>query len=327
MRYLGYERNGEPGAVLALRDGDEPQAKMGEVVVALEAAPLHIADLLAVRGELDFIARGGGVPGFEGVGRIVALGEGVTRWRVGERVILPMAYGALQERRALPADALWPAPEDVAPQEIALARINLATAWLLLNAYETMRPGEVVLQNAANANVAGYVAALGDAQGLTVIDLVRREEAARALREAGRRHVLVDGPDLPARLSGLGLAPPRLALDAVGGAATRRLGACTANGGLVLAYGFLAHEPYALDYPDMMFRDVRLRAMMTDRALARVGEDGQARMARAVFDVLASGRTRAEIAGVYPFSRFREAFAHAARTGEARQGKVILVPE
>ena len=323
MKVLAYETNGEPWNVVRLVERPRPVAGPGEVTVRLEAAPLHIADLLAIRGALDFVAQGPGISGFEGVGRIVSCGPGVHAWRVGERVILPMAYGALQEERAVSAANLWRAPEGVAAEQLALVRINAATAHLLLHAYTTLRPGDCVVQNAANSNVAHYVHLLGITLGIEVIDVVRRSELVGMLAAAGRRNVLLDGPDLAGRIRALGLQP-KLGLDAVGGAATARLGASLADGGLILSYGFLAHEAYAIDWPDMMFRDVRLRGMMTDRALARIGPVGIKSMQNALFDLMAKTGGQAEISQCYTFAQAAEALRHAAEVESGRTGKVIL---
>jgi NADPH:quinone reductase-like Zn-dependent oxidoreductase len=327
VKSLRYDQNGEPGEVLRLVDAATPTITSGGVIVALEAAPVHIADLKAVRGDLAFIPRGGGVPGFEGVGRVIACGPGERRWKAGDRVILPMAYGAWQEELSVRSDALWRAPDGVPAEQLALARINLSTAYLLLNAYEALAPGDWIIQNAANANVAHYVHMLAADRGISVIDLVRRPELVAALGASGRRHVLVDQAGLAGIVKDRWGISPRLAFDAIGGGATARLGNCVCDGGLVLAYGFLAESAYRIDYPDMMFRDVRLRGMMTDRAIERIGADGVQSMMACLEAAMASSLMHADIAGIYPFSDFRAALAHAAATGAARQGKVILVPD
>jgi len=323
MRVLAYAENGEPWDVVRLVERPRPVAAAGEVVVRLEAAPLHIADLLAIRGKLDFIAPGPAVPGFEGVGRIVSCGQGVQQWRAGDRVILPMAYGALQEERAVAADSLWRAPEGVAAEQLALVRINAVTAYLLLHAYETLKAGECVIQNAANSNVAHYVRLLGSTLGISVIDVVRRPELVETLASTTRSHVLLDGLDLNERIRALGQAP-KLALDAIGGAATARLGSAVADGGLVLSYGFLAHQAYEINWPDMMFRDVHLRGMMTARAIDRIGPAGVVAMQDVLFDLMARTGGQADIASCYTFAQAAEAFRHAAEVGTERSGKVIL---
>jgi mitochondrial enoyl-[acyl-carrier protein] reductase / trans-2-enoyl-CoA reductase len=326
MRCLEYPSNGVPWDVIRLIERPTPEPKAGEVIVALEAAPVHIADLKAIEGNLAFIPQGPGTPGFEGVGRIIECGPDVKDWKVGDRVILPLAYGAWQEHRAVAAQDLWHAPDHVPAEQLALVRINLTTAWQLLNAYVDLQPGDWVIQNAANSNVAGYAAALARSRGIGTIDLVRRPELIPPFEESGRAHVTLDTSEAIADICKKLGAQPRLALDAIGGEATSRLGNVTANDGLVLAYGFLSEQPYQIDYPDAMFRNVRLEAMMIDRASLKIGRDGLARMASELQSFIATEPLNAEIAGIYSFDEAPEALRHAARTGQARAGKIILKP-
>ncbi len=323
MKRLWYERNGSAADVIQLEDVPDPHASQGEVVVALEAAPVHIADLKAIEGALAFIPAGPGVPGFEGVGRIVERAADVADWQVGDRVILPMSVGAWQELRALPARELWRAPLDRPAEQLALVRINLTTAWLLLHAFISLRPGDWIIQNAANSNVAHYLAAFASHLGIGVVDVVRRAELIAPLVAQGRRMVLADGAQLCGRL---GSIIPRLAFDAIGGEATIRMGSCVGEEGLVVAYGFLAEQPYQLAYQDAMFRGVRLEAMMIDRSIKRIGADGVARMEQDIQRFLVDQPLDAQIAAIYPFADAAQALRHAARTGSSRAGKIVLKP-
>ncbi|MBB5687218.1 zinc-dependent alcohol dehydrogenase family protein [Sphingobium boeckii] len=326
MRCLEYLSNGAAWDVIGQIERPTPEPAGNEVIVALEAAPVHIADLKAIEGGLAFIPQGPGTPGFEGVGRIIECGAHVDGWKVGDRVILPLAYGAWREHRAVAAQDLWHAPDHVPAEQLALVRINLTTAWLLLNAYVDLQPGDWIIQNAANSNVTGYTAALAASCGIGMIDLVRRPELIQPLKESGRIHVALDTREAIAAICEKLGARPRLSLDAIGGDATARLGNVTADNGLVLAYGFLSEQPYQLDYPDAMFRNVRLEAMMIDRAVQKIGREGRDRMAEALQSFIATEPLNAEIAAVYSFDQAPEALRHAARTGEARAGKIILVP-
>ncbi len=326
MLQVSYSRNGDPDQVIELVEAPDPAPEAHEVLVELEAAPIHIADLKAIRGQLAFLPPGGGVPGFEGVGRIVQVGRQVSEWAVGERVILPLRYGAWQSLRAMDPAGLWRAPEGIAAEQLALVRVNLSTAYLLLEAFADLAPGDWVVQNAANSNVAGYVAQLAADRGLNLIDVVRREAAAADLRAAGRSHVLVADVTLSADIRRIAGGPVRIAFDAIGGGATARLAATVADGGLVVCYGFLSEAAYQVDYHDLMFRDVRPVGFLTDRAFDSLTDLGRAQMSATLQAMLAKGRLDAQIAGVYAFDAVKDALSHAARTGAERQGKVILRP-
>lgn len=325
MLKVSYSRNGDPDEVIEVVQAPPPVPAPHEVLVELEAAPIHIADLKAIRGQLAF-RLGGGVPGFEGVGRITQLGSAVTDWSVGDRAVLPLRYGAWQSLTTADPAGLWRAPDGVAAEQLALVRINLSTAYLLLKAFAQLSPGDWVVQNAANSNVAGYVAQLARDMGLNLIDVVRRPELVPALQASGRAHVLVDGPSLAGDIAGLASGPVSIAFDAVGGPATARLAATVADGGGVVCYGFLSEAAYQVEYHDLMFRDVRPVGFLTDRAFDSLSAGGQAEMSEVLQAMLAAGGLDAQIAAVYPFEAVHEALRHAARTGAARQGKIILKP-
>jgi NADPH:quinone reductase-like Zn-dependent oxidoreductase len=326
MRQIWYSRNGPAHEVLGITEAAVPELGEGQVLVALEAAPVHIADLKAVQGTLAFIDQTAGVPGFEGVGRIVALSAGVSGWKEGDRVILPLGYGTWRDYVAAEAAALWRAPEHAEASQLALIRINMSTAYLLLHAYRTLGAGDWIIQNAANSNVAGYVAQIAAARGIGVIDVVRRDTLVADLQHSGRQHVLLDGPDLPQQVRALTGGLPILACDAIGGPATARLANCLERGGLVLCYGFLAEQAYQLDYAAAIYRGIQLRGMSIDRGLSLLSDSGRAQMRADIEAIIATQPLNAAIAGIYPFAQIESAMLHAEKTGAARMGKVILVP-
>lgn len=327
MKGVAYSRHGEPWDVVTVVDLPEPQLSPGQVLVALEAAPIHIADLLAMRATLPFFPVPPGVGGFEGVGRITAIAEDVDDWRVGERVFLPIGYGAWQAHHVVDVAALIKAPEGVPAEQLALAPINLTTAYLLLHAYDRLEDGDWVIQNGANSNVGTYVDVFARRAGINMVHVVRRPALVEILKGEGRAHVLVDGPNLAEEVAAITQSRPKMAFDVIGGEATARLGACVADHGLVLSYGFLSKAPHQLAYPDLVFRGVRLRGVLTNWAMDRLDETSLTQMRGALDDVMTSSELTAQIAAIYPFSKAADALRHAAKTGADRQGKVILVPD
>ena len=327
MRQIIYRDNGDPEAMVEVVDAPAPEAEPGQVLVALEAAPIHIADLKAIRGEIRFIAPGGGVPGFEGAGRICAVGAGVDGWAVGDRVILPVGFGAWREIVVADPAQLWRAPDGVAAEQLALVRVNLTTAYALLKAFVDLQPGDWVVQNAANSNVGGYVAQLAEGFGVNLIDVVRRPALVERLIGEGRRHVLTDGPSLSDQIRAIATRPPRIAFDAVGGEATARLGACVEDHALVVCYGYLSEEAYRIEYEDLMYRGVTPVGFLTNWAVARLSDAQQQGMRDAFDAMMQTGALNAQIAAVYPFAEIKAAIRHAAQTGEDRRGKIILTPD
>jgi mitochondrial enoyl-[acyl-carrier protein] reductase / trans-2-enoyl-CoA reductase len=131
-----------------------------------------------------------------------------------------------------------------------------------------------VVQNAANSGVGHLVVQLAHEAGMSCVSVVRRPELIEPLRAAGADAVVVDGPDLDARVreaTGGGALP--LALDAVGGAATQRLARYLDDGGTVVNYGVLSGEPTMIDGRESILRGVTLTGFWLRRWLAETPRD------------------------------------------------------
>jgi len=206
-----------------LREVPEPGApKRGEVLVGVEFSPINFNDLM-VLGHLCLETRLPATMGNEGAGKVLAVGEGVTAVKVGDRVILPFTVRKWQQRVLVRAEELIVVPPDADPQQAAMMAINPVTAALLLDQYVDLQPGDAVAYNAATSGLAQWLAALAGKRGLRTIGLVRRREDVERVKEGGCEIVVVDDEEIgavQARLQGLNV---RLALDVIGGASAGRL--------------------------------------------------------------------------------------------------------
>lgn len=318
-------RYGEPREVLEIVERPEELPGPGEVVIGMEAAAMHIADLRTIMGAADFQFPLPRTPGFEGIGRVLRVGEGVTTPGIGDRAFAPLASGTFREELRCAAEACLPAPEGD-PIQLSLLTVNGATAAVLLEDFADLQPGDWLIQNAANSSCGRYLISLARLAGVKTINVLRRAEPAAALRELGADVVLLDGEDLPARVAAaVEGAQIRLGIDAVGGAATQRIAECLAPGGTVVSYGSMSQLPCHLDFYLMFRRDIRLRGLSFARQFAERRTPAQVRELYARLAALMSqGVLRAEIAGVYPLDRIVEACERAGRTGAERDGKVII---
>ncbi|MEN9315121.1 MAG: hypothetical protein RIS35_1514 [Pseudomonadota bacterium] len=333
MKIVRYRRFGVPEEVVGVEDEALPVPGAGEARIRLEAAPVHIADLKHIRGLPWFDQyKPPYTPGYEGVGRISAIGKGVPASRVGERVFLPVRFGAWAEEILAPAEGLWVAPEGVAAEQLALVPINFSTAWLLLR-HPTplreglLRPGDWVIQNAANSNVGYYLIRLCRQWGLHSVNVVRRPGPLGSLAEAGGDLNLVDGDDLAERVRAV--VPKgrlKLAIDAIAGDATTRLGRCFgSDGGIIASYGLLSGAPCKLPPEMLMLDDVTLTGFFAARTIQQLGPGAAAAMQADINALLVAHPPDAPIAATYRLDDVREAVAHAGRTGSDRDGKIVLV--
>jgi len=323
---LIHERFGEPGEVLRLAEVPAASPGEGEVVLAIEAAAMHVADIRTVQGFPGFRFDLPRTPGFEGVGRVVRVGPGVRGFAVGDRAFPPSGSGTFRQELCVPAAGCMPAPEGEAEQ-LALLTINGPTAWVLLHDFARLEPGDWLVQNGANSSCGRYLVALAREAGVRTVNVVRRPEVGGELVALGADAVLEDGEDLPARvLAATGGVAPKLGVDCVAGAASHRLAQCLAPGSSVVCYGAMSGARCEMDFYLMFQRDVRLVGLSFRRQLNRRTPAEVDAIYRQLAERVADGRLRARIAASYPLAMWREAFAQAARTGEERDGKIILRP-
>ena len=328
MPTVQFSRYGPPDEVLeVVADAPDPTPGAGEVVVALVAAPINPSDLYTIRGTYGIRPALPATPGWEGLGRVVSLGEGVTHLAVGDRVLLVGASGTWRSRLVLPARGLVALPpgDDL---QLAMLGVNPPTAICLLDEYAMLERGDWVVQNAANSGVGTAVVAAARARGVHTASIVRREEAAEQLRALGGDVAVVDGPKLAERVkeavraAGGDAARVRLGLDAVAGTATGKLMRCCAPGAVVVNYGALSGEPMVVDPRELIFLETTLRGYWLSRWFERAPRDRQRAVMQEAAALVASGALRTSVEATYPLAEARAACAHAAREG--RGGKVLL---
>jgi trans-2-enoyl-CoA reductase len=315
---------GPPDKVIELIEQPDPgEPGPGEVIIDTELFPINPADLLNLEGQYGATQpQLPMIPGAEGVGRIAKLGAGVSHVKVGDRVLLP-GPGTWRARIKASAKAVFALPTGVDPKQLAMLRVNPPTAWLMLHEFVPPKPGQWLVQNAANSGVGHCLIRLAREAGMKTVNVVRRAELAGELRAFGADVVLTDGPDLDTRVrAAIGGGALPLAIDAVGGSATQRLARCIDDGGTVVNYGALSGEACMLDVRETIFRDVSLRGFWLRRWFMQTAPENIAALYRDLAARLGDGRLTVEVETVYSVRRIKEALAHAARGG--RKGKILV---
>lgn len=246
MRAWQVSALGEPRDVLALTDVPDPEPGPGQVVVRVLAAPANFPDVLMCRGlyqvkpELPF------TPGLELCGEIVALGEDVTGFAVGDRMIggSVLPYGAFAELAVMNATTTFPAPEVLDDAEASALYIGYQTGWFGLHRRAGLREGETLLVHAAAGGVGSAAIQLGKAAGARVIGVVGGPEKAAVARELGA-DVVVDRREqdfvevVKTETGGRGAD---VIYDPVGGETYQRSTKCIAFEGRILVIGFAGGE-------------------------------------------------------------------------------------
>lgn len=315
---------GRPETVIEVVEQPAPgEPGPDEVLVEAEFAPINPADVLNLEGKYGAVPPALPMtPGAEGVGRIAKAGSAVRHVKPNDRVLLT-GPGCWRELVKAPGKAVFALPGDVDPKQLAMLRVNPPTAYLMLHTIVAPKPGQWVIQNAANSGVGHCLIRLARLAGIKSVNVVRREELVAPLRAFGGDVVLVDGPDLDVRVrAAIGEAALPLAIDAVGGSGTQRLARCLSDGGTVVNYGLLSGEPCTVDGRETVFRDVRLQGFWLRKWYVDTPPAQIAALYRDLTSMVADGTLAVEVEAVYPIRKIKEAVAHAARGG--RSGKILI---
>ena len=296
----------------------------GEVTFEVLAFPINPADVMFCMGLYRLKPALPATPGAECVGRVLAVGEGVLHVAPGDLVINLQRENWAQRRRVRSHD-LVPLPAGIDLRQAAMIRINPPTALLMLTDLVALKPGDWVLQNAANSAVGRLLIRFAHGRGLRTVNIVRREALFAELESLGADICLIDGPDLAARVqSAVGETPIGLALDAVSGQATGRLAASVADGGTVCNYGAMSGANVEVSVSDLIFRGVSVIGFMLGSFLARRSPAEIRALYAGIADQVLNGNLGAPVEAVYPIDEIAAALAHAQRP--ARGGKVVVAP-
>src|SRR2546430_3669172 len=192
-----YETHGNPAAVLRVVDCPWPEPEANEVVVKMSAAPINPADLNSIEGKYPIKPELPATPGMEGAGVVTEIGSAVRDLAIGAQVILPHNFGTWREIAVIAADKLVAAPKEIEPIQAAMLKVNPITAWRLLHDFVPLRPGDWLIQNAANSGAGQCVILIARELGYKTVNVVRRGGFVDELRSLGGDVGVVGGENLP----------------------------------------------------------------------------------------------------------------------------------
>lgn len=323
MRQIQFAGYGEPAEVVRCVEAPDPGPPgPGEVLVRVLAFPINPADLLTVRGAYADPPAPPASLGAEAAAEVLAVGPGVASAAAGDRVIL-LGRNSWSERHRLPERQVLKIEPPLDAAQLAMLKVNPGTAHWLLTRFAALERGDWVVQNGAASAVGRCVIQLARARGVRTLNIVRGPRARQALLDLGADAVLEEGPNLPSQAREvLGPNLPRLALDAVAGAAAAVLADLLADQGVVVTYGALSGEACRIRPDQLIFRSLQLKGFW----LTRHVEGAEPAELAAVYAKLArhaaAGGLRLPVEAAYPMEAIAEAVAHADRPG--RTGKVIV---
>jgi putative PIG3 family NAD(P)H quinone oxidoreductase len=310
--------------VLTWAEVPDPVPGTGEVLIEVAATAINRADLLQRQGHYPPPPGASPYPGLECSGRIAALGDGVTGWRVGDDVCALLAGGGYAERVAVPAAQLLPVPGGLSVVDAAALPEATCTVWSNVMTAGRLQPGEVLLVHGGAGGIGTMAIQVGARAGARVLCTAGAEHKRRRCVELGAA-VAIDyrNEDFVARIAEeTGGQGADVILDGIGASYLPRNVQALATGGRLMNIGLQGGRKGELDLALLMGK----RASITSIALRPRPVAEKAEVCAAVqanlWPAIEAGEIRPVIDRVLPIAKAAE--GHAAVEAGETIGKVVL---
>jgi trans-2-enoyl-CoA reductase len=321
-----HETHGNPAEVLQVVEQPWPKPAPHEAVVKMTAAPINPADLNSIEGKYPVRPPLPATPGMEGAGLVVEVGSAVRNLEVGSMVILPHGLGTWREACAVSAEKLVVVPDGIEPIQAAMLKVNPITAWRMLHDFVSLRPGDWIIQNAANSAAGRCAIQIARELGFKTVNIVRRAELIAELRDEGADAVLVDGESLRDEVAAATQsAPIRLALNAVGGESALRMAKTLAAEATVVTYGAMSLEPICIPNGMLIFKNLRFTGFWVNKWYDGATAAQRAETFAPLFEMAKRGLLRTKVEKTYPLAEAKAAVEHASQG--KRGGKILFLFE
>ena len=322
MLAIQISRTGSP-EVLEAVEVEVPSPAAGQILVRHAAVGLNYIDTYH-RSGLYPLKLPSGI-GLEAAGTVEALGDGVTRFKVGDRVAYNGTMGAYAEAAVVPADRAVKVPDGVSLETAAAAMLKGMTAEFLVRRCFHVKHGDAVLIHAAAGGVGQILVQWCKALGATVIATVGSETKAAIARDLGADHVIdYSHEDVAAKVAeltgGQGVA---VVYDGVGKDTFMGSLDCLRPLGMMVTYGNASGPVPPLDLLLLSQKGSLFVTRPTLMNYTAKREDLVA-LGGELFDVVGSGQVKIEVNQTYAL----QDAAQAHRDLEARKttGSTILLP-
>lgn len=323
MRALVHDTFGEPEDVLHLEDRPLPEPGPGQVRLKIVLSPIHNHDLWTIRGTYGFTPDLPAASGTEALGIVDALGDGVDGLAVGQRVATGGTFGAWAEYVVATAAGLIPVPESLG-DESAAQLVSMPFSTISLLEFLGAKPGDWIVQNAANGAVGRMLAQLGAARGVNVIGLVRRAAGVDELREQGIEHVVAtDATDWRDRVAEItGDARVEFGIDSVGGAAAGDVLSLLGEGGTLVAFGAMSSPTMEIASGDVIFKQATVKGFWGSKVIQTMDAAMRGALFGELIQRVTDGTLTLPVAGVFDAADAADAVRASNTAG--RVGKVLL---
>ena len=313
----------EPGGpeVLKLTTRPMPQPAPGQVVLKVAYAGVNRPDALQRAGMYAPPPTASDLPGLEASGEVVALGAGVSEWKIGDKVCALLPGGGYAEYVATPAAHCLRVPEGMGMKEAACLPETFFTVWSNVFTRGGLKGGERFLVHGGSSGIGTTAIQLANAFGARVFTTAgSADKCAACVALGAERAINYREEDFVEVIRAEGGAD--LILDMVGGSYIPRNVKALADDGRLVQIAFLTGPKAELNFAQLMTRRLTITGStlrpQSDLAKARIAQD----LSEAVWPLLEAGKVAPVMDSEFPFED--AAGAHARMESSGHIGKIVL---
>ncbi len=296
-----------PGAIV-IEEIAEPTPAVGEVVVRVGAAALNFLDTLITRGKYQFKPELPFSPAAEIAGVVEAVGDGVNKLKIGQRVCGYIGWNGARERVAVPAKLMIPIPDGVTDAAAAGVSVTYGTAMHGLKDRGGLKTGESVAVLGASGGAGLAAVEIAKLMGARVIAVASSPEKLAICRDHGADDLLdYAATDLKTGLRELtGGKGVDVVYDCVGGEYSEAALRSIAWGGRLLVIGFAAGVIPKIPLNLYLLKNASAVGVFWGEMIMREPAQHRANMIE-VLNWVAQGRLKPHVHATYPLARIGEA--------------------
>ena len=323
MRYVDHGNGGGP-EVLKVATREVPELGAGEVLIEVIAAGVNRPDCIQRSGRYPPPADASPHLGLEVAGRIVALGQGVTEWNIGEAVCALANGGGYAEYAAAPAGQVLPVPAGLTMLQAAALPETYFTVWANLVERGRLAAGDTVLIHGGSSGIGITAIQIAKAWGATVICTVGNAQKAAACLALGADAAIdYRQQDFVAQtLKITGSRGVNLILDMVGGTYVEKNLKLLAVDGRLVQIAFLQPSKVEIDLMPIMTKRLTVTGSTMRPRSAANKADLAAALRTHIWPMLEQGRLLPSIYKVFALEQAAE--AHALMESSEHIGKIMF---
>ncbi len=326
MKAIVCRQHGPAEQLELVQDWPVPECGPGQVVVEVKAAGLNFPDLLMIQGKYQTQPDLPFVPGAECAGVVVSVGEGVTRFAPGDKVIAAGTHQAFAAQRAVDQADVYPMPEGLSFVQAAGVSLTYFTSYHALKQRARLQPGETLLVLGAAGGVGATAVEIGKLLGAHVIAAASSAEKLELCKQLGADEVInYSEVDLKATLKEMtGGRGVDVVYDPVGGDFTEAALRNMAWNGRFLVIGFASGPIPKIPLNLALLKGCSIVGVFYGRFTAEEPETNLANV-HELWELFAQGKLNPVVTDVFPLENYADAFNCLAE--RRARGKVIMTLE